>query len=82
MQEDDAVWQKYSAQYDFNAVYFYVGDATNWGQAFLVTRIDDLNWAPVFADQNAIIFLKRNEKNKDLISRFEIPRDHFGITKL
>jgi hypothetical protein len=81
MQEDDEAWKRVAEQYDFNAIYFYLGDATNWGQEFLVKRIGDPQWAPVFADEYAIIFLKRNEKNKDLISRFEMSQDRFRITK-
>lgn len=81
MQEDDEVWRRVAEQYDFNVIYFYLGDATNWGQEFLVKRVKDPEWAPVFADEYAIIFLKRNEKNKDLISRFEMSQDRFRITK-
>lgn len=80
MQEDEAVWQRARQEYDFNVIYFATHDATNWGQEFLVKRIKDPEWAPVFADDYVIIFLKRNEKNKDLISRFEVPQDHFRVT--
>jgi len=80
MQENDEVWKRVMDQYDFNVIYFYLGDATNWGQEFLVKRIKDSEWAPVFVDSYAIIFLRRNEKNKDLISRLEVPQDRFGIT--
>ncbi|MFZ2225816.1 MAG: hypothetical protein WA064_00130 [Candidatus Moraniibacteriota bacterium] len=80
MQEDDEIWKRVTERYDFNAIYFYLGDATNWGQEFLVHRVKDPAWAPVFVDEYAIIFLKRNEKNRDLISRFEIPQERFRVT--
>ncbi|MFA5961589.1 MAG: hypothetical protein WC848_02830 [Parcubacteria group bacterium] len=80
MQDDDAAWQRANEQYDFNVIYFATHDATNWGQDFLVKRIKDPQWAPVFADEYAIIFLKRNEQNEALISRFEMSQDHFRIT--
>jgi hypothetical protein len=81
MQEDDEVWKRVEKEYDFNAIYFYMGDATNWGQEFLVKRAQDPEWVAVFADEYAIIFLKRNEKNKELISQFEISKERFRITK-
>lgn len=81
MQEDQAVWKQVEGQYQFNAIYFYLGDLTNWGQAFLVRTIDDPEWAPVFTDGYSIIFLRRNDENRGLIARFEIPRDRFGVTK-
>ncbi|MEI6587994.1 MAG: hypothetical protein WCO05_03540 [Candidatus Moraniibacteriota bacterium] len=80
MQENDDIWNRMSQEYAFNAIYFATSDVTNWGQEFLVKRIKDPEWAPVFADDYAIIFLKRNEKNKDLISRFEMSQDHFRVT--
>jgi hypothetical protein len=80
MQENNEIWNRVSKEYAFNAIYFATSDGTNWGQEFLVKRIKDPEWAPVFADDYAIIFLKRNEKNKDLISRFEMSQDHFRVT--
>ena len=81
MQQDNEVWKREEKEHAFNVIYFATSDATNWGQEFLVKRVKDPEWAPVFADNYAIIFLKRNEKNKDLISRFEIPQDRFRVTK-
>ena len=80
MQEEESVWQRVLQEHNFNAIYFATSDATNWGQEFLVKRIKDPAWAPVFADDYAIIFLRRNEKNKELISRFEVPQEKFRIT--
>ena len=79
MQENADAWKRVSEEYDFNAIYFATSDVTNWGQDFLVKRIKDPQWAPVFADDYAIIFLKRNEKNRDLISRFEVSQDRFRV---
>lgn len=79
MQENVEIWSNLSEKYAFNVIFFYVGDLTNWGQAFLVSRIKDADWVPVYADQYAIIFLKRNTQNENLIKRFEIPQSKFSI---
>lgn len=79
MQEHNDVWQKTDKQYGFNAIFFSWHDATPWGQQFLANRISDPDWAPVFADQYAIIFLKRGEANKTVIERYEIPKSAFSI---
>lgn len=81
MQEDNEIWNKVDSKYDFNAIFFYTRDATPWGQNFLVNRIDDPSWAPVFADQHAVIFLRRNDQNKNIIGKYEIPRNNFKITR-
>lgn len=79
IQEEAGEWQKAEEDYKFNAVFFSHRDNTPWGQKFLVRLIDDRAWAPVFADNYAIIFLKRNSQNQSLITEYEIPRSRFGI---
>ena len=80
LQENNEQWQRANTRYRFNAIFFSHRDYTPWAQAFLIARINDPEWAPVFADQYAIIFLKRNSVNASIIQQFEISKDHFGIT--
>jgi hypothetical protein len=81
MQEDENVWQNISRDYGFNAIYFYRRDMTPWAQPFLIRRLQDPAWAPVFVDEATIIFLKRNEQNAELIRRYELPKSMFRISK-
>ncbi len=81
MQEKEADWQKAEEKYQFNVIFFYRNDYTPWGQQFLISRIQDKTWAPVFVDQQTIIFLKRNSLNQDIITHFEIPAENFNIIK-
>jgi len=82
MQEDENVWQKMDEQYKFNAIFFSLNDLTPWGQNFLLSRINDSRiWAPVFADSYALIFVKRNSQNADIIKSYEIPKENFRITE-
>lgn len=79
MQEDDEVWKQESEKYDFNAIVFSRLDMTEWGQGFLIKRVFDEDWAVVFVDNWTIVILKRNEKNKEVIEKFEIAKDNFGV---
>ncbi|MDD5355462.1 MAG: hypothetical protein PHY56_02870 [Candidatus Omnitrophica bacterium] len=81
MQEDEGVWKKIDSHYDFNAIYFYRHDYTPWAQPFLIRRIQDPQWAPVFVDGYVLILLKRNEKNRQLIQLYELPQGMFSIGK-
>lgn len=81
MQENNDVWRKIDGQYRFNVIYFYRHDLTPWGQNFLVNRIEDPEWAPVFVDGYTIIFLRRNDKNRALIAATELPRSMFAVTR-
>ena len=80
MQENDEKWREELARYNFNALVFAYHDATPWGQKFLVSRIRDPEWAPVFADSKVLILLRRGGKNDTVIRRFELPREIFRIS--
>jgi len=80
MQEDDSVWRKQEEKYGFNVIYFYRHDLTPWGQQFLVDRIRDGGWAPVFVDDYAIIFARRGSIDQGVIDRFELPKSMFRVT--
>ncbi len=81
MQENTTRWKEVLAEENFNVIYFYRLDMTPWAQTFLLTRITDPDWAPVYVDDYTIIFLRRNEKNKKIIEQFELPKSLFGIQK-
>ena len=81
MQESQKKWQQIDKTYQFNAIFFSHRDYTPWGQMFLVSKINDNNWAPVFVDNYNIIFLKRNERNSRTIKKYELSKDLFKVTK-
>jgi len=81
MQEQEDKWDQMDKKYEFNAIFFYRNDLTPWSQTFLVSRISDPFWAPVYVDDYSIIFTKRNNLNKDLIKKFELPKSLFSVTK-
>jgi len=71
-QQNDSIWQEQIEKYDFNSIFFSHRDYTPWGQDFLITRVQDPQWAIVYMDQYAIIFLKRNTLNESIIEKYEI----------
>ena len=79
VQTDDNVWQELNNQYNFNLIYFSHRDYTNWGQQFLITRVQDDQWVPVYVDPYVIIFLKRNQLNNPIIEQYQIPNSVFGL---
>lgn len=77
MQENDGVWRDLSEKYDFNSIYFYRHDYTPWAQPFLISRLKDPAWAPVYVDDYALIMLKRNPTNESIIKDYELPKELF-----
>src|SRR3989344_449297 len=78
LQENETFWKESESQ--FNTIFFNRNDLTPWAQKFLINRIQDSSWAPVYIDSSTIIFLKRNEQNQNLITKFELPRSMFSIS--
>lgn len=80
-QENEADWQKLDTRYEFDSIFFSYKDYTPWAQKFLVSKISDPAWAPVFADSYNIIFLKRNSQNSEIIKKYEISQAKFSVRK-
>jgi hypothetical protein len=79
MQEKEEKWQEELKKNKFNAIYFYRLDYTPWAQTFLISRVKDPAWAPVFVDNKTILFLYRNEINSNIIKKYEIPKEVFNV---
>ncbi len=71
MQENQDVFKKVDEGYNFNAVVFYRNDITPWGMNFLKMIKSDPNWAPVYSDNYAVIYLKKNKLNQPIIEKFQ-----------
>jgi len=81
MQEDPLIWKVTREKYGFNVIYFYRHDITPWGQSFLIDRVSDPQWAPVFVDDYTIIFARRGSIDQNIIDRFELPQSMFRVIK-
>lgn len=81
VQENNDKWKEVEQKENLNTVFFYRHDLTPWAQTFLINRITDSSWAPIYVDDFSIIFVKRNETNKNLIEKFELPKEIFTVTK-
>jgi hypothetical protein len=79
MQENDQVWKEFDAKYKFNTIYFYRHDYTPWGQAFMISRIRDSFWVPVFVDDYILILVKNDVKNETVIKNYALPKSIFSI---
>lgn len=80
MQESADAWEKYRAQYGFNVIIFSYRDHTPWAQQFLIARIQDPEWVPVFADAQVIVFVRATKDHAPLIAEYAIPRERFGVS--
>ena len=80
LQNSEGAWRKFDAQYRFNTIIFQRNDQTPWAQRFLVSRVRDPLWAPVFVDDYSLILVRRTPRNAAVIQRFEIPQERFRMS--
>jgi hypothetical protein len=73
--KDEEHWVKASNQYAFNAIIFNHRDRSSWSEQFIVRRVLDPVWAPVFFDRDIIILVKRYGPNRPTVLKFEVMKE-------
>lgn len=73
--EDNKKWQAALDKYNFNVIFFYRLDRTKPAIEFLINRIKDPEWKVVYVDTYSIVFLRKNDINKEIIQKYQIPSD-------
>jgi hypothetical protein len=74
---NDAAWRELDARHRFNAIVLSMQDAHPGVERFILTRVRDDAWAPVYADDFAIIFVRNIPEHAGVIARHRIPRQMF-----
>ncbi len=72
---DENAWHDLDAKHHFDALVFSLNDPRV--QQFIPRRVRDPEWAPVFGDNYALVFLRRTPEHAALIATHEIPRSQF-----
>lgn len=81
LQRDETTWQDALKKYQFNTIFFDRRDMTEWAQPFLIKRLQDPEWAPVYVDTASIILVRRTVQNEVIIKNHELPKSLFITTK-
>lgn len=74
--QNDEKWEEGLEKYNFNVIFFYHYDNVDGARDFIYRRIYDPKWAWVYADPYAVILLRNNEENKDLIDKYQIKSEN------
>ncbi len=78
---EDKAWRDALAKYSFNTILYAFDDKAPFALPFIVNRLLDPEWAPVFADKYYIVFVKRGAENAEVIRKYEIPQDRFSLSE-
>jgi hypothetical protein len=77
-QEEMSRWQELDERWNFNSIFFYRHDLTPWAQNFMIERVQDDEWAPVYVDHLAIIFVKKIPQNQAIIDTYALDKSLFS----
>ncbi len=81
MVSEESVWFKVEKEYDFNVIYFSRNSANAYEHFFIIKRLEDPSWAPIFVDDDVIIFLKHKPQNEDLVRRYQLRLIKFNTSQ-
>ncbi|MEK9180920.1 MAG: tetratricopeptide repeat protein [Patescibacteria group bacterium] len=74
--EDEDIWKQTLAKHQFNAIFFYLYDYGDFVPNFFWRRIRDPDWAMVYVDKYAIIFVRNVAENQKVIGQFAITSEN------
>ena len=75
MQSDEGKWAAISGQYGFNVIVFNYRERSVRGEQFIIRRVLDPLWAPIYFDKDIIILARRAGPNQSIIDRYELPKE-------
>ncbi len=78
-QEDEDTWQQLNQQYNFGAIVYYRHENTGWGQKFMVNRVQDAGWVPIFVDDFALILVRAIPEHAEMIQKYKLPANIFQL---
>ncbi len=82
MQEKKEVFEAIDKQYNFQSIFFSHTDQTPWAQTFLSRILTDPSWHPVYLDDVAIILVKENAQNKDLLQKYSMKGKLLSVSQV
>ena len=80
-QQSTKVWRALLEKYQFQSIIFYRLDQTPWAQPFLIERLKDKDWRPIYVDNYTLVLVRNNQKNQKLIKKFQLPKKMFIIDR-
>jgi hypothetical protein len=72
---NDERWRASAQQHRFNVIFMNHRGGSAVAERFIVRRVLDPDWAPVFFDADIIILVRRHDANHSVIAKHELPKE-------
>jgi len=73
--ENDENWRGVMVDRRFNAIVINTRDRSAAAEQFVIRRVLDAEWAPVFFESNILILARRFGANQPVVAKHELPRE-------
>jgi hypothetical protein len=73
--EDEDYWTRRSREIGFNTIVFNHRDRSTASAQFIIRRVLDPKWVPVFFDDSIIILVNRYGPNPSTVAKFALPKE-------
>ncbi|NCN06248.1 MAG: hypothetical protein GW946_00195 [Candidatus Pacebacteria bacterium] len=77
-QTSEEIWEQVVKKYKLGVIFFYHQDATDWAGPFIIQRVQDHTWVPIYADAAVVIFVKDIPEHQEVIEKYRVPQEVFG----
>lgn len=76
--QSEGGWEQALGRYNFNVIFIHLNNNGTGFLQFMYRRIHDPAWSLVYADSYAIILLRNNKENTEIINRYKITSKNLG----
>ena len=76
-QESEDAWLEIVEKYSLGVIVFNYRDATDWAGPFIIRRVQDPYWVPIYADSEVVILVIDIPEHQEIIEKHRLPDDIF-----
>lgn len=77
VRSNEVNWQRVNEKYDFSIIFLALAGKSQANLNFIIDRLNDPLWVPVFRNNKHLIFLRRTPANASIIAKFKISKEDF-----
>ena len=77
VRSNPADWKRVSEKYDISIIFLNLTAKSKANLNFIIDRLNDPLWVPVFRNNKHLIFLRKTPENAEVIAKFGISKEEF-----
>src|SRR3989344_4517363 len=71
-QQHEEIWKQIVQKYGIGVIFFAYRDATDWAGPFIIRRVQDPHWVPIYADSEVVILVIDIPEHQEIIEKYRV----------